>query len=129
LICKVLFVAGDLSGDVHSALLMREVARRQPSWQQFAVGGRAMREAGATMLGDSSGCGVIGVVPALQLVPRLLRLQRRVLDWVRRERPEAVVLCDWGAFNARLLRPLQRFGVPVLYYFRRVRGRRRARAG
>ncbi len=76
-----------------------------------------MQDVSATMLGDSRDCGVIGVGPALMLVPRLLQLHRRVIDWCRRETPQLVVLCDWGAFNARLLQPLRDLNIPVLYYF------------
>ena len=114
---KVLFIAGDLSGDRHTALLMNEIAGRHPNWKLFGVGGQSMSESGATILGDSRDCGVIGLVPALMLVPRLLQMRHRVLDWVEKARPQLVVLCDWGAFNARLLQPLQNCQIPTLYYF------------
>jgi len=96
---------------------MNEVTRLHPEWKLFGVGGQAMSESGAAILGDSRDCGVIGLVPALMLVPRLLHLRHRVLDWCKTMRPQIVVLCDWGAFNARLLQPLQALQIPTLYYF------------
>lgn len=114
---KILFIAGDLSGDNHLARVVCEVARLKPSFELFGVGGAQMSASGATMLGDSRDCGVIGLIPALLLVPRLLELRRRVLDWCKNERPQLVVLCDWGAFNARLLPSLRALQIPVLYYF------------
>lgn len=114
---SILFLAGDVSGDEHTARLIKQLQTRHADWQYFAVGGSAMKATGATMIGDSSGSGVIGLIPSLTLVPRLLKLQHRVLDWCEKQRPQLVVMCDWGAFNARLLKPLQKLGIPVLYTF------------
>lgn len=116
-ISKILFLAGDVSGDEHLARLMRILQSRHADWQLLGVGGSAMKAINATMLGDSSGSGVIGLVPSLMLVPRLIKLRHRVLDWCETTRPDLVVMCDWGAFNARLLKPLQKLGIEVLYYF------------
>jgi lipid-A-disaccharide synthase len=112
-----LFVAGDLSGDVHSAMLARRVLERHPHWKVHALGGPHLREAGAHLIGDTSGCSVIGLVSSLQLVPRVLKLRRRVLEFLSTERIDAAVLCDWGAFNGRLLPQLHASKIPVLYYF------------
>jgi lipid-A-disaccharide synthase len=103
----LLFVAGDLSGDVHSAMLARRVLERHPDWKIYALGGPHLREAGAHIICDTSGCSVIGLVSSLQLVPRVLKLRRRVLEFLQKERIDAAVLCDWGAFNGRLLPQLQ----------------------
>ena len=61
--------------------------------------------------------GVIGLASALALLPRALCIRRQVLAWLARARPDAVVLCDWGAFNARLLPSLREMGIRSLYYF------------
>ncbi len=64
---RILFLAGDVSGDIHTALLMREVAARHPDWQLFVAGGAQMqkvaREKDGEVLGDTSHYGVIGFVP------------------------------------------------------------------
>ena len=114
---SLLFVAGDLSGDAHLALLAQRVLAQHPAWRIFALGGPQLRQSGAQMLGDSSGNSAIGFTPSLAVIPRALRQQARVLALLKKERIDAAVLCDWGAFNGRLLKPLQRRGVPVLYYF------------
>ncbi len=51
------------------------------------------------------------------LVPRLLQLKRRLENWIVKTRPDAVVLCDWGAFNGRLLPFLKEQNIKTLYYF------------
>lgn len=114
---SLLFVAGDVSGDFHAALLAQELQRRHPDWKLWALGGARLKASGAQMVGDTSGLGVIGFASALAILPRVLRLQKRLIHWIKTHRPDAVVLCDWGGFNTRLLPVLQSLGVPVLYYF------------
>ena len=114
---SVLFIAGDVSGDIHSARLAREVLSRHSDWKIHALGGSHLQAAGADLVGDTSGCGVIGFVSALALLPRVLKLRAKVLSFLQTQRVDAVVMCDWGAFNVRLLPELQKRGIPVLYYF------------
>ncbi len=114
---QLLFSAGDVSGDIHSALLAREVLARHPDWKIFALGGSHLREVGAEIIGDTGGFGVIGLASALALLPKALSMRAKVIRWLKQNRVDAVVLCDWGAFNARLLPVLQELSIPVLYYF------------
>ncbi len=114
---KVFLSAGDLSGDIHCAMLVRELLRRHPDWQIFALGGENLRSGGAQMLGDTSNLGVIGFSAALLTLPRTLQMRAKSLQWLAREKPDAAILCDWGGFNTRLLSNLERLKIPVCYYF------------
>lgn len=118
---SILFCAGDVSGDIHSGLLADGVLRRHPDWKIHALGGPRLTEAVARSHGelvdDTSEYGVIGLASALALVPRLLRVRRKLMRFIEASKPDAIVLCDWGGFNGRLLPDLKRLGVPVLYYF------------
>jgi lipid-A-disaccharide synthase len=108
---------GDLSGDNHCAALVAELLHRHPEWKITALGGRGVAQAGAEILGDTTGMGVIGFAAALQMVPRSLAFKRRALAWIANNRPAVAILCDWGGFNGRILAELQQMGVPVVYYF------------
>ncbi len=114
---KIFLSAGDLSGDIHCAMLVRELLARHPDWQIFALGGPNLASSGAQMLGDTSHLGVIGFASALATLPRTLKLRQIALEWLEREAPDAALLCDWGGFNTRLLPDLGRLRVPVGYYF------------
>ncbi len=114
---RILLVAGDTSGDIHCALLARELKRRHPEWLLFAAGGEHLKAAGCEIIAPTGGLGVIGFASVLAILPRVLRAWRQVLEWLRLEKPDAVVLCDWGAFNARLLPTLRELNIRSLYYF------------
>ena len=111
------FSAGDLSGDIHSARLAREVLRRHPDWKIYALGGAHLREAGATIIGDTSTLGVIGYVSALAVTPRSMLLKQAALRLLKSQRVDSIVMCDWGGFNTRFLLHLKNLKIRTLYYF------------
>lgn len=115
---KTLFLSvGDASGDEHCSLLVREIKRRHPDWKIVALAGPRCQAAGAEIFDSTEGMGVIGFSSALMLVPRLLKMKKRALQWARQHRPDVAILCDWGGFNTRILPNLKQLNVPVLYYF------------
>lgn len=114
---KILFSVGDLSGDIHCAALVRELLKRHPEWQITALAGTATRAAGAHIIGDTSGLGVIGFSSAIAVVPRSWRLKNSALSWIEEHKPDAAILCDWGGFNTRILPYFNAAQIPVLYYF------------
>jgi lipid-A-disaccharide synthase len=113
----LLFCAGDLSGDIHAARLAREVLRRHPDWKIYALGGAHLRSAGAEIIGDTSDFGIIGFMSAMAVLPRLLWLRHTANQFLKARRVDAAVLCDWGGFNSRLLKEINRRNVPSLFYF------------
>lgn len=119
---SILFVAGDVSGDVHTAALARTLRGRNPELVFHIIGGRHLKEVassapGAQFIGDTTDCSAIGIPSAIRVFFRARRLDEKLQRFLRAHRIDAAVLCDWGAFNGRLLRQLHGLGIPVLYYF------------
>ena len=114
---NIFLSVGDLSGDIHCAALTRELLKRHPDCQITALAGAATTAAGATIIGDTSGLGVIGFSSALKVVPRSLRLKKRALQWLMDNPCDCAILCDWGGFNTRLMPDLKRLKIPIIYYF------------
>ncbi len=114
---QIFLSVGDLSGDIHCAALVCELLRRHPDWQISALAGTATRAAGATIIGDTSGLGVIGFSSAIAVVPRSWRLKKIAFQWIEANQPDAAILCDWGGFNTRILPHLNAAKIPVFYYF------------
>lgn len=109
--------AGDVSGDAHCALLMREIKARHPDWHLSVLGGAQMQALADEVVGDARGLAVIGLASTYALLPRFAILQERAKKWIARSSIDAALLCDWGAFNRRLLPHLNERGVPCGYYF------------
>lgn len=119
---SILLVAGDVSGDIHTARLAKTLRQRHPDWTLFAVagahtGGEAAKSPGGRWLGDTGDLSGIGIYASITMFPRARILSIRMRKFVREHRITVALLCDWGAFNCGQLQFFKKIGVPVLYYF------------
>ena len=113
----VFVVAGEASGDQHAAMLGEALAERSPV-RLVGVGQERMRQAGFELILDSTGWSAITFTQALKLIPKLFVKAKQIRGWIVRNRPDLVVLVDFGAFNVRLARQIKPGSdLKVLYYF------------
>jgi len=111
-----MIVAGEVSGDIHAANLVRATNARQPDLEWFGIGGPLMREAGVETLHDISEMAVMGLAEVLRRYPFFKRVLNEMLLLAEARKPDAVVLIDYPGFNLRLARQLRRCGIRVIYY-------------
>ncbi len=113
---RVMIVAGEASGDIYGAGLVRAVHAADPAFSFFGIGGLRMREAGCETLVDSADMAVVGLVEVLKhfdvIAAAFLTLKRILQD----EPPALLILIDYPGFNLRLAKVAKRAGVQVLYY-------------
>jgi lipid-A-disaccharide synthase len=113
---EILFVAGEVSGDLHAAAVARELVARGAPYELVGVGGDQMRAAGVELIEHSEKLAVMGFVEVLEYLPKLLGLLSRLKRRVRGGNVAAVVLVDYPDFNMLLAGAASAAGVPVLYY-------------
>ncbi|MDR1042237.1 MAG: lipid-A-disaccharide synthase [Deltaproteobacteria bacterium] len=113
---RVMISAGEESGDLHGAALIREATRRGERVSFFGLGGDRMRDAGCALLAHARETAVMGIFEVLGQARRLHALRERLADAAARERPDALVVIDSPDFNFRLARRASEAGVPVVYY-------------
>lgn len=111
------FVAGDPSGDAHTAHLIGALAARLDSLTCVGLGGPAMRQAGVELLEDLTTTAAIGPFDAAKHLGRLRRAARLLEQRWRASPPDLVVLVDFGDFNLPVIAPIaKRLGLRVAYY-------------
>lgn len=113
---EVLIVAGEASGDMHAANLIREVRKAHPEIHFSGIGGTEMRAAGADILVDSKVMAVVGLFEVLahfRTIYGALQMMRRQLQ---ERRPDLLILVDYPDFNLRLAKTAKQLGIKVLYY-------------
>lgn len=113
---QLFIIAGEPSGDMHGASLVRELLKKDPSLKITGLGGSAMKEAGVDIIFDMSKLAVIGVFGALKNLLKfksLFELAARKLDELK---PDAVILIDYPGFNLRFAKEAKRKGIKVIYY-------------
>ncbi len=113
---RVLIVAGEASGDLHAAHIVRGVRERLPEAEFFGIGGKDMRAAGAEILVDSADLAVVGLWEVLAHRKTIFGALERMRVLLRKRRPDLVILTDYPDFNLRLARSAKAEGIPVLYY-------------
>ena len=113
---KLAIVAGEASGDLHAAEVVRELKRLDPALQTFGIGGDLLQREGMNVLHHAREMGIVGLFNVLRRLGMFRRIFNELLETIARERPDAVVLVDYPDFNLRLARRCRKMGIRVIYY-------------
>jgi lipid-A-disaccharide synthase len=108
--------AGEPSGDLHGANLVRALRAREPGLRITGFGGQRMTAAGADLLFPLTDLAVMGVLRVLTNLRTFFRLGRQADNFFHTERPDAVVLIDYPGFNFALAKRAHAAGIPVYYF-------------
>lgn len=111
-----MIVAGEASGDMHGARLVKEMQRLNPRLEFFGIGGSALRQAGVRIRVDNAQMAVVGVSEALLKLRVLLSALRIAKEDLKGIRPDLLIVIDFPDFNLRVATMARKMGVPVLYY-------------
>lgn len=113
---KIFFCAGEPSGDVHGANLIRQLRAQRGDIQAVGYGGPEMASAGCELHADLTALAVMWLLRALLNLHKFLALVSRADRYFRHQRPDAVVLIDYPGFNWWIARRAKAHGIPVFYY-------------
>jgi lipid-A-disaccharide synthase len=113
---RIMIVAGEASGDLHGANLVKEAKRLDPSLSFFGIGGPRMREAGVETLVDSSQMAVVGLIEVITHFNVISRAYLALKKILSADPPDLLILIDYPDFNLRIAKLAKRAGVRVLYY-------------
>jgi lipid-A-disaccharide synthase len=122
-VTKTIFIStGEVSGDLQGALLVTALFARAKQQgidiKIVALGGSKMAAAGATILGDTTAIGSVGIIEALAYVLPTIRVQNIAKKYLKDHPPDAIVPIDYMTPNigignyAKANFP----NVPVIYY-------------
>lgn len=112
----VMLVAGETSGDLHTANLVRALREINPQVRFTGMGSHYMREAGVELLVDSASLAVVGIVEVLAHFSDIKAAMRTLREALYKRRPDLLILVDYPEFNLRLAASAKQAGVKVLYY-------------
>ncbi|QHI67954.1 lipid-A-disaccharide synthase [Tichowtungia aerotolerans] len=113
---NLLVIAGEASGDMHGADVIRELRRNRSDLDIWGLGGERLREEGVETLHDIKELDVLGFVEVLRRYPFFKKVFNEVLAGADRRKPDAALLIDYPGFNLRLASELKKRGIQVLYY-------------
>ncbi len=114
---RALIVAGEASGDLHGANMIRAAKAIDPNLSFFGVGGTRMEQAGCDIVFSADEIEVMGLVDVVGHLPVLWRSFQQLKKLLRgSHRPDVLVLIDFQEFNLLLAQQAKKAGVPVVFY-------------
>jgi lipid-A-disaccharide synthase len=113
---RIGIVAGETSGDLLGAGLIKALRARIPDIQIEGVAGPAMQAAGCEVIESSEALAVMGLIEPIREIPRLLRLRRTLISRWTNEPPDVVIGIDSPDFNLGLELKLRRKGIRTAHY-------------
>jgi lipid-A-disaccharide synthase len=109
-------VAGEASGDLLGAELIRATRERVPDVQFVGVTGARMRDAGCETWAEAEELAVMGLAEVVRHLPRLFRLRRHILERAAAAQLDGFVGIDAPEFNLRLAHRLRHDGLRTVQY-------------
>jgi lipid-A-disaccharide synthase len=113
---RVLIVAGEASGDLHGAGLVRELKKLNPGIEYSGVGGSKLKEEGMAILFNIDKLAFMGFYEVLKNLALIRELKNKLFDFIDRNKPDLVILIDYPGFNLRFAKEVKKRNIPVLYY-------------
>jgi len=116
--CRVLIIAGEASGDLHGASLVKAVKARptNTSIHFIGIGGQYMQEAGVELIMKSDELSVVGIIEVITKLNQLYKAKQLIKEQLHHHKPDLVVLIDYPGFNLHIAKLAKEAGIKVLYY-------------
>ena len=109
-------VAGEASGDILGAGLIRSLRKRYPNARFAGIGGEEMMAEGLQSLVPMERLSVMGLVEVLGRIGELVRIRRRLLDFFLTTPPAVVIGIDSPDFTLAVERRCRKAGIPTVHY-------------
>lgn len=114
---RIVIIAGEESGDIHAATIIKQLRSNHPNLQISGVGGRHMQQAGAELISDLAKFGVTGITEVLRHLSTIRKAFKRIKTHLTENKPDILILVDYPGFNLRLAKFAKlTLGIRVLYY-------------
>ena len=115
-VLRLFFCAGEPSGDLHAANLIRQLQERCQPFEAVGYGGPRMAAVGCRLHADLTELAVMWFGRALANLHKFWALAGRADRFFQHHRPDAVVLIDYPGFNWWIAWRAKIHGIPVFYY-------------
>ena len=114
---KYFIIAGEASGDIHGASLIRALRQEDAKAQFQFLGGDMMAEAaGVRPLIHYRDMAYMGFVEVLKHLPTILGFMATAKKAIMDNRPDAVILIDYPSFNLKIAKFAHDKGIPCFYF-------------
>ena len=112
---NILIICGEASGDLNAGNLAKALKTIDPNISISAVGGETLRRADANVFYDIKELSVMGFFDVLKKLPRFFALKKLLLEKIKTEKFDLIILVDFSGFNLRFAQSVNK-SIPIIYY-------------
>lgn len=113
---RIMMIAGEASGDLHGAGVVRELKRQHPGVEIYGIGGDKMQGEGMNLVYHVRELSFMGFTEVLKHLPVIRSVERTLEVLLTARRPDILVLIDYPGFNLRFAQKARKLGVKIVYY-------------
>ncbi len=113
---SILIIAGEVSGDIHGANLIREMKNSVPNLHFFGIGGDRMKEEGAELFYHINQMSLIGLTEIMKHLPFVFNVINRIVSIAKERNPDLIILIDYPGLNIRIGKRLKKLKKRIFYY-------------
>lgn len=113
---KYYLIAGEASGDLHGANLMREILIQDPEAEFRFWGGDAMQSISSNIVTHYKDVAFMGFLEVIKHLPLILRKIKECKKDIEAFNPDRLVLIDYPGFNMRIAEWAKPKGYEVTFY-------------
>ncbi len=113
---KLYIIAGEDSGDLHAANLVKALRKQTPDLKVRGVGGDQLQNQEVDLIAHVRDINFMGFIEVVRNLKTIRGLFKKVKEDIEAFQPEAIVLVDYPGFNIRLLPFLKERGIKIIWY-------------
>ena len=110
-------IAGEASGDLHGANLVKALKEKNRNIIFSGIGGKAMQDAGVEIVVDAATLSVVGITEVFSKLPGILSGMAAAKSFLKNARPDLLILIDFPDFNLRVAAVAKKLNIPVLFLY------------
>jgi len=111
-----MIIAGEVSGDLHGASLIKELKALDGDINIFGIGGDKMKAAGMNIIYHINKMAFLGFVEVVRHLPFIKKVQNDLINIVIENKIRNVVLIDYPGFNLSIAKKFKKLNLNIIYY-------------
>jgi lipid-A-disaccharide synthase len=113
---SVLVIAGEVSGDMHAAQVVRAMQEKDPALTFWGIGGEQLEACGMELLYHVNEMAVVGITEVLKRYLFFREVFGEMQAACDERKPDLVLLVDYPGFNLRFAKKVHGTGPKVAFY-------------
>ena len=114
---NIFIIAGESSGDMHAASLIKEICRADTNYRFSGIGGPEMKMEKVKLLYEIKDVNFIGFSSVLMNIKKIKSILSKCEKTIINNNPEAVILVDYPGFNLKLIKNIRKFYKGKIIYY------------